>query len=77
MIKYKKPLKLTNFSLIRSFASTRFTDSGEGIVSEKKDDFEKNRYSLSDGINLLSFWILYPQLMASLKVYGLLNQKPP
>lgn len=77
MTKNKKPLELNNFSLIRSFSSTRFQDSGEGIVSEKKDDFEKNRFSLSDGINLLSFWILYPQLMAGLKVYGLLNQKPP
>ena len=77
MTKNKKPLELNNFSLIRSFSSTRFQDSGEGIVSEKKDDFEKNRYSLSDGINLLSFWILYPQVMAGLKVYGLLKQKPP
>ena len=77
MTKNKKPLELNNFSLIRSFSSNRFQDSGEGIVSEKKDDFEKNRFSLFDGINLFSFWILYPQLMAGLKVYGLLNQKPP
>ena len=71
-----KSLELNNFSLIRSFSSTRFQDSGEIIVSEKKDDL-KNRFSLSDGINLFSFWILYPQLIAGLKVYGLLNQKPP
>ena len=41
MTKNKKPLELNNFSLIRSFSSTRFQDSGEGIVREKKDDFEK------------------------------------
>jgi len=77
MIKNKKPIELTNFSLIRSFSSTRFQDSEKAVFLEKKDDFEKNRFSLSDGINLLSFLILYPQLMAGLKVYGLLNQKPP
>ena len=77
MIKYKKPLKLTNFSLIRSFASTRFKDSGEGIVREKKDDLEHNRFSLSDAINLLSFWIMYPQLITGLKVSALLYKKPP
>ena len=76
MIKYKKLLKLTNFSLICSFASTRFTDSGQGIV-EKKDDLEHNRFSLSDGINLLSFWIMYPQLITGLKVSALPNEKPP
>ena len=77
MTKNKKPLELNNFSLIRSFSSTRFQDSGEGIVREKKDDFEKNRFSLFVGINLLSFWILYPQLMAGLKLNVLPNQKPP
>ena len=44
MTKNKKPLELNNFSLIRSFSSTRFQDSGEGIVSEKKDDFEKTDF---------------------------------
>ena len=77
MTKNKKPLELNNFSLIRSFSSTRFQDSGEGIVSEKKDDFEKNRFSLFDGINLLSFWIMYPQLITGLKVSALPYEKPP
>ena len=44
MTKNKKPLELNNFSLIRSFSSTRFQDSGEGIVREKKDDFEKTDF---------------------------------
>ena len=77
MIKYKKPLKLTNFSSIRSFASNRFTDSTEGTVREIKVDFEKNRFSLSVGINLLSFWIMYPQLIMVHKVSALPNEKPP
>ena len=77
MTKNKKPLELNNFSLIRFFASTRFQDSGEGIVREKKDDLEHNRFSLSDGINLLSFWIMYPQLITDHKVSALPNEKPP
>ena len=77
MTKNKKPIELNNFSLIRSFSSTRFQDSGEGIVSEKKDDLEQNRFSLFDGINLLSFWIMYPQLITCLKVSALPYEKPP